>query len=96
VELYKDRLNFYVEYDPARHRSYVANRAPLKGEQPVYEVVNDRNRDFSVIAFVPNLSEHRYALILAGTDSQGTRAAGEFIVSSEGVAASATVELSVL
>jgi hypothetical protein len=87
VELYKDRLNFYVEYDPARHRSYVANRAPLKGEQPVYEVVNDRNRDFSVIAFVPNLSEHRYALILAGTDSQGTRAAGEFIVSSEGVAA---------
>jgi hypothetical protein len=87
VELYKDRLNFYVEYDPARHRSYVANRAPLKGEQDVYEIINDRNRDFSVVAFVPNLSAHRYALILAGTDSQGTRAAGEFITSSEGLAA---------
>jgi hypothetical protein len=87
VELYKDRLNFYVEYDPVRRRSYVVNRVPLKGEQPVYEVVNDRNRDFSVVAFVPNLSEHRYALILAGTDSQGTRAAGEFITSSEGLAA---------
>ena len=87
VELYKDRLNFYVEYDPVRHRSYVVNRAPLKGEQPLYEVVNDRNRDLSVVAFVPNLSEHRYALILAGTDSQGTRAAGEFITSSEGLAA---------
>jgi len=87
VELYKDRLNFFVEYDPARHRSYVVNRAPLKGEQAIYEVTNDRNRDFSVVAFVPNLSEHRYALILAGTDSQGTRAAGEFITSSEGLAA---------
>jgi hypothetical protein len=87
VELYKDRLNFYVEYDPARHRSYVLNRAPLKGEQDVYEIINDRNRDFSVVAFVPNLSAHRYTLILAGTDSQGTRAAGEFITSSEGLAA---------
>jgi hypothetical protein len=87
VELYKDRMNFYVEYDPARHRSYVVNRAPAKGEQDVYEVVNDRNRDFSVVSFVPNLSEHRYVLILAGTDSQGTRAAGEFITSSEGLAA---------
>jgi hypothetical protein len=87
VELYKNRLNFYVEYDPARHRSYVVNRTPLKGEQAMYEVVNDRNRDFSVVAFVPNLSSHRYALILAGTDSQGTRAAGDFITSSEGLAA---------
>jgi len=87
VELYKDRLNFYVEYDPARHRSYVVNRTPAKGEQAVYEAVNDRNRDFSVVAFLPNLNEHRYALILAGTDSQGTRAAGEFITSSEGLAA---------
>jgi hypothetical protein len=87
VELYKDRMNFYVEYDPAKHRSYVVNRAPAKGEQDVYEVVNDRNRDFSVVSFVPNLSEQRYVLILAGTDSQGTRAAGEFITSSEGLAA---------
>jgi hypothetical protein len=87
VELYKDRLNFYVEYDPAKHRSYVVNRAPEKGEQGVYEIVNDRNRDFSVVSFVPNLSEQRYVLILAGTDSQGTRAAGEFITSSEGLAA---------
>jgi hypothetical protein len=87
VELYKDRLNFYVEYDPAMHRSYVVNRAPGKGEQPVYEVVNDRNRDYSVVSFVPNLGAGRYVLILAGTDSQGTRAAGEFITSSEGLAA---------
>ncbi len=87
VELYKDHMNFFVEYDPARHRSYVVNHAPVAGEQPVYEIVQDRDRDYSVVAFLPNLSEHHNALIIAGTDSQGTRAAGEFITSSEGLAA---------
>jgi len=87
VELYKDRMNFFVEYDPARHRSFISNRAPAAGEQAIYEIVQDRDRDYSVVAFVPNLSADRYALIIAGTDSQGTRAAGEFITSSEGLAA---------
>jgi hypothetical protein len=87
VELYKDKLNFYVEYDPALHRSYIVNRSPLPGEQAVYEIHDDKDRAYSVVAFVPNLSEHRYTLIIAGTDSQGTRAAGEFITSSEGIEA---------
>jgi hypothetical protein len=87
LELYQNRMNFDVEYDPALHRSHVLNRAPINGEQSTYEVINDRNRDYSVVAFFPNLSDHRYTLILAGTDSQGTRAAGEFITSSEGLAA---------
>jgi hypothetical protein len=87
VELYKDRLNFFVEYDPALHRSYIANRSPVAGEQRVYEILNDKDRAYSVVAFIPNLSEHRYTLIIAGTDSQGTRAAGEFVTSRAGIAA---------
>jgi hypothetical protein len=87
VELYKDRMNFQVEYDPSRHSSYVVNRAPLPGEASVYQVGQDKDRDYSVVAFVPNLSPSRFALIIGGTDSQGTRAAGEFITSSEGLAA---------
>jgi hypothetical protein len=87
VELYKDKLDFYVEYDPALHRSYVANRSPVAGEQSVYEIVNDKNHAYSVVAFMPNLSDHRYTLIIAGTDSQGTRAAGEFITSRDGISA---------
>ncbi len=87
VELYKDRMNFMVEYDPAKHRSYVVNRKPIAGEQAVYEVLDNRNHDYSVVTFMPNLSEHRYTLIIAGTDSQGTEAAGEFITSGEGIAA---------
>jgi len=86
-DLYKDRLNFSVEYDPALRRSYVLNRSPAAGEQNIYEVIKDQERDYSVVAFVPNFKSGRYALIIAGTDSQGTRAAGEFITSSEGIAA---------
>ncbi len=87
VELYKDKLNFYVEYDPKLHRSYIVNRAPAGGEQSVYEVLQDKDHAYSVVAFIPNLSDHRYTLIIAGTDSQGTRAAGEFITSSAGISA---------
>ncbi len=87
VELYKDKLNFYVEYDPKLHRSYIVNRAPAAGEQSVYEIRNDKDHAYSVVAFIPNLSEHRFTLIVAGTDSQGTRAAGEFITSPAGIAA---------
>jgi len=87
VELYKDRMNFQVEYDPGKHTSYIVNRNPLAGEASVYQVHDDKNRDYSVVAFLPNLDTNRSALIIAGTDSQGTRAAGEFITSSEGLAA---------
>ncbi len=87
VELYKDKLNFYVEYDPRLHRSYIVNRAPAAGERSVYEELQDKDHAYSIVAFVPNLSDHRYTLIIAGTDSQGTRAAGEFITSNAGIAA---------
>ena len=87
VELYKDKMNFYPEYDPALHRSFVVNRAPQAGEQAVYTAAEEKNRGYSVVTFLPNLSEHRNVLIIAGTDSQATRAAGEFITSSAGIAA---------
>lgn len=87
VELYKDRMNFYLDYEPERHRSFVVNHAPLPGEQSIYELAQDRNHGYSVATFLPNLSDGRYALLIAGTDSQATRAAGEFVTSGEGLAA---------
>lgn len=87
VDLYKNRLNFFLEYDPARKRSYIVNRSPAAGEKSVYETASqDRSLGYSVVAFLPNVSEHRYALIVSGSDSQATRAAGEFVTSSEGLA----------
>jgi hypothetical protein len=86
VDLYKDRMNFFMEYEPGIERSYVVNRNPLAGEKPIYEVGQEKNRSYSVAAFLPNLSDRSYVLILSGTDSQATRAAGEFVTSPEGLA----------
>jgi len=86
VDLYKDKLNFFMEYEQNGQRSYIVNRNPQPGEKAVYEVPHDRNKGLSVVAFLPNLADHRYTLILSGNDSQATRAAGEFVTSSEGLA----------
>jgi hypothetical protein len=86
VNLYKDRMNFYVEYDASLHHTFIVNRAPVAGELSVYELFGEPNRGYSIVAFLPNLSERRYAMIIAGTDSQATLAAGEWVTSSEGLA----------
>jgi hypothetical protein len=86
VDLYKDRMNFFMEYEPKGQRSYIANRNPKPGEKPVYETLQDKTRSYSVATFLPNLDAHNFVLIISGTDSQATRAAGEFITSSEGLA----------
>jgi hypothetical protein len=86
VDLYKDRMNFYVEYDASLHHTLIVNRAPAAGEQSVYELFGEPNRGYSIVAFLPNLSDSRYAMIIAGTDSQATLAAGEWVTTSEGLA----------
>ena len=85
VDLYKDRLNFFMDYDPSHQRPTIINRAPAPGEKPLYQLADDPNHSYSVVAFLPNLGDHRYAIIVSGTDSQATRAAGEFITSSDGL-----------
>jgi len=86
VELYKDRMNFYMAYEPATKRSYVVNLDPQPGEKPVYETLQDHNKSYSVVSFLPNPGGHSYAVLIAGIDSQATRAAGDFITSTEGLA----------
>lgn len=86
VDLYKDRMNFFMEYEPGIERSYVVNRSPQPGEKPVYEVLQDRNRSYSVVSFMPNINDRSYVLILSGTDSQATHAAAAFVTSPEGMA----------
>jgi hypothetical protein len=85
VDLYKDRMNFFMEYEPNGQRSYIANRNPKPGENPVYETLKDKNRSYSVVTFMPNLDAQNFALIISGTDSQATRAAGEFVTSVDGL-----------
>jgi hypothetical protein len=89
VELFKDRLNFSMEYDPAEHRPFVRNRNPRPGEQSVYNGTSGpaRNEGYSIVAFLPDLSRNGNALIIAGTDSQATRSAGEFVTNGDSLEA---------
>lgn len=81
VDLFSDRLNFSVDYDPKRNQSFIRNHKPQNGELAEYAApVNPyASAGYSVIAFLPNPSHTANALIIAGTDSQATDAAGEFL-----------------
>lgn len=81
VDLFKEQMNFSVEYETATHRPYVTNRTPQKGELAVYEAPTEPTREhgYAVIASVRALHPDRNALIICGTDAQATRAAGEFV-----------------
>jgi hypothetical protein len=84
-DIYKDRMDFYVAYDSVSRHPSLINRAPASGESPVYDIYEDPNLGYSIVTFMPNLNPHRSALVIAGTDSQATLAAGEWVTSSEGL-----------
>ncbi|MES2391217.1 MAG: hypothetical protein V4555_06235 [Acidobacteriota bacterium] len=81
VDLFNDQLNFTIEYDPKLNQSFIRNHNPKPGEQPMYAApVNPyASSGYSIIAYLPNPSHTANALIVAGTDSQATDAAGEFL-----------------
>ena len=83
VGLFYSQLAFSVEYDPALDQSSVKNSHPRPGEESLYAVNPrpDATVGYSIIAFLPNPSHTADALIIAGTNSQATDAAGEFITS---------------
>lgn len=88
VDLFADRFNFIIEYDPNLQPISVRNRAPRSGEQPDYviPVGSYASIGYSVVAYLPTPSHAANALILAGTNSEATDAASEFITSEEPLA----------
>jgi hypothetical protein len=82
-ELFYNQMPFTIEYDAAADRSYVRNANPRPGERDRYNVIfrPDGIAGYSVIAYLPNPSHTADALIVAGTDSQATDAAAEFVTS---------------
>jgi len=84
-ELFQDRLNFILDYDPSMSEMLVRNRRPQSGESSVYESPVDpgSSNGFSVIDYIPNREHTANVLIIAGTTSEATEAAGEFLTSEE-------------
>jgi len=85
VHLFDEQLNFSTDYDHEHGQAFVGNRDPKAGEQPAYMAPRDPNALFgySVVAYLPSPSRTGNVIILAGTDSDATSAAGEFLTSEE-------------
>lgn len=89
VGLFDEQMNFVLDYDGQHNQVYVANRHPVNGEESVYKAVMDKNAlvGYSVVAYLPNPSKTGHVIILAGTDSDATGAAAEFLTSEENLQA---------
>jgi hypothetical protein len=89
VQLFDARMNFSMDYDPVVHRSAVHNRQPKPGEEAEYVRTGGVSLDagLSIVALMPDLSRNGSALLIEGTDSQATRAAGEFVTSDASLSA---------
>ena len=83
VYLFDDQINFSLDYDDASGIGYIANRHPRPGEAATYANSQYPNgfAGYSVVAYLPNPSHTADVLIIAGTNSQATDAAGEFVTS---------------
>jgi hypothetical protein len=88
VDLFDGQLNFTVGYDPQSSRNFVVNKHPIDKEQTEYEGQTGPSLVFgySVVAYLPNLTHTGDVLILEGTDSHATAAAGEFVTSEQSLA----------
>lgn len=82
VDLYRDKLDFnFLPANGPNDPVIIGVRQPMAGEQTTYSTAGSTdNRDgYCVIAFLANLSGEGHTLIIAGTDSQATEAAGDFL-----------------
>ena len=83
VQLFDDQLNFTLDDNSGTGGAAVRNRHPLPGEQAEYLLRNDPSAysGYCVIAFLRNSASSGDVLLLKGSGSEETQAAGEFLVS---------------
>lgn len=86
VALLYDRLNFQVVHRFHSQTDVILNRRPKAGEPAVYipkRNLHGLSEGYALVALLPNLSSAAPILIVAGTSSEGTQAAGEFLTDPE-------------
>lgn len=77
TELFEKSLNFVFSYQPHPNASFIMNKHPQAGELSVYEndAAGPSHRTYAVIAFVPNLNNTGWVLLIEGLTVAGTQAA---------------------
>jgi hypothetical protein len=83
VELFANRMNFYVDFDWKRHKNSVVNKQPAQGEAALFveDAVASNSKVYGLIAFQASLDGEGNALLVAGTSSPGTQTAADFLLS---------------
>jgi hypothetical protein len=81
-ELFEDRLNFVEETKfEGLGITIVENRSPAAGEPQTYTSTDAVG--YCVVAYMPNPGKEGKVLLLEGTSSEATEAAGDFLLSGE-------------
>jgi hypothetical protein len=78
--LFQDQMDFDFAYDANLRQEVIRNKHPHQGEPGVYIPTArgfDTGQAFAVLAFVGNPSQNGHVLVLAGTNAEGTEAAGK-------------------
>jgi hypothetical protein len=85
VMLFDGQLNFSLDQDNNTLAMHVTNRKPQTGESARYEGSWSPKGPlgYSIIAYLPNPGQTGSAIILAGTSSDATHAAAEFLTSED-------------
>lgn len=82
VQLFNDQLNFQIEHRFDSGMDVCINRHPQGSEPSVYIPVRNPagvSEGYALIALLPNLTGKAKVLIIAGTSTEATEAAGEFV-----------------
>lgn len=79
-ELFEARVNFTVIPDSGVP-TFITNRAPVAGEQSTY--IPSGSVGYCTVAYLPNPEHNGSVLLLEGTGSEATEAAGDFLLSED-------------
>lgn len=79
-ELFESRLTFTATPNNGAP-TYITNRAPIAGEQSIYMPTGSVG--YCTVAYLPNPDHNGSVLLLEGTGSEATEAAGDFLLSED-------------
>ena len=90
AELLEGQLNFQYDFESSPPETLIRNVKPRVGELPVYRVDESIGRKipggYSIVARLPKINGKGKAVLIAGTESEGTEAGGEFVLNEASLA----------
>jgi hypothetical protein len=80
TELFRDKHNFQAGFDWGSRLPFYRNKSPLAGEKDVYFANADKGEQYSLVTYLPNLTNTGKVLIIEGTSAEGTEGALDFLL----------------